>query len=75
MDGTPPTSDREYWEPGALALIEIMKKSGGSISLRKAKTAMRAKGYRVHITVNLLSYLDLTNRASYDLTKKVWYLC
>jgi hypothetical protein len=75
VDGTPPTSDREYWEPGALALIEVLKKNGGSMSLRGVKTAMRYKGYKVHITVNLLSYLDLTDRASYNRAKKVWYLC
>ncbi len=44
------------------------------MSLRAIKTAMRFKGHKVHITVNLLSYLDLAKRASYDQEGKVWYL-
>ncbi len=71
---TPSTSEHEYWEPLALILIEVLKEKGGSMSLRAVKTAMRFKGYKVHITVNLLSYLDLTKRASYNREKEVWHL-
>lgn len=70
----PPTSEHEYWEPGALELIAIMKEKGGSMSLRAVKTAMRFRKYKVSIAVNILSYLDLTKRAEYDRETKMWYL-
>jgi len=74
VDDTPPTSDSEFWEPGALELIGLLKEKGGAMSLRAVKTAMRFKGYKIHVTVNLLSYLDLSGRVKYSREEKVWRL-
>lgn len=67
----PPREDGEFWEPRALKLLDLLEKRG-PMSLRAIKAAMTREKFKVALTVNLLSYLALTGRASFSRKTKEW---
>ncbi len=67
----PARGDTEFWEPRALDLLAILVERG-PLSLRAIKDAMTRKGYKIGITVNLLSFLCLTHRVRYSREEKAW---
>ena len=71
MGEVPPRGDEEFWEPRALVLLGLLE-SRGPLALKVIKVLMSRKGFKVGITVNLLSFLCLTHRVQYLKEEKLW---
>lgn len=62
----PPSSDGDYWEPKALALLEFLRMHPDGVTSKQCRpTISRITGQRAvaNLTVNVLSYLDIKGRA------------